>query len=189
MHVTSALTVAIDYNGRTMPDKRARIVVEVMGDGDIDDVLEIEGASFERTGSDGRLDGTRLREELARAWARLWVARSEPKGKARAFLVAWHVVDELHILDVATTPALRRRGFARALLEVVLRYARDRGVRHLLLEVRRSNVAAIKLYRAQGFWAMGVRPKYYPDGEDAVEMVLRLDERGAVVGSKDEIAI
>ncbi|CAN5170178.1 hypothetical protein BH09MYX1_BH09MYX1_08620 [soil metagenome] len=172
-----------------MPDKRAHIVVEVMGDDDVEEVLKIEGASFDRSVSAGRLDGARLREELARAWARLWVARVEPHGSIAAFLVAWHVADELHILDVATTPELRRRGFARGLLEVVMRYARDREVRHLLLEVRRSNVAAIKLYRAHGFWAMGVRPNYYPDGEDAVEMVLRLDERGTVVASKDEIAI
>jgi [ribosomal protein S18]-alanine N-acetyltransferase len=173
----------------TMAEKRARIVVEVMRDADVDDVLEIEGDAFERTGPGGRLDGSRLREELARAWARLWVARAEPRGPAAAFLVAWHVADELHILDVATRPALRRRGFARALLEVVLRYARENEVRHILLEVRRSNVAAIRLYRAHGFWAMGLRPKYYPDNEDAVEMVLRLDEKGRVVGSKDEIAI
>jgi ribosomal-protein-alanine N-acetyltransferase len=173
-----------------MAEKRARIVIEAMRPADIDDVLEIEAASFDRAhGGGGRLDGARLREELERAWARLWIARSEPKGKVTAFLVAWHVVDELHILDVATLPAQRRRGFARALLEVVMGYAREKDVRHILLEVRRSNVPAIKLYRAHGFWAMGLRPKYYPDGEDAVEMVLRFDEQGRVIGSKDEISI
>ena len=173
-----------------MADQRARIVVEPMRESDGPGVLEIESASFDRGGHDGgRLDEKRLHEELARTGAGLWVARPEPRGMVAAFLVAWHVADELHVLDVATHPELRRRGFARALLEVVLRYAREKEVRHLLLEVRRSNVAAIKLYRAHGFWAMGIRPKYYPDDEDAVEMVLRLDEQGRVVGSKDEIVI
>ena len=47
-------------------------------------------------------------------------------------------------------------------------------MKHVLLEVRRSNAAAIALYRALGFFAMGVRARYYPDDEDAVEMVLAL---------------
>ena len=48
-------------------------------------------------------------------------------------------------------------------------------MRHVLLEVRRSNAPAIALYRALGFFAMGVRARYYPDDEDAVEMVLAFD--------------
>ena len=53
-------------------------------------------------------------------------------------------------------------------------------MKHVLLEVRRSNAPAIALYRALGFFAMGVRARYYPDDEDAVEMVLALDlETGA----------
>jgi ribosomal-protein-alanine N-acetyltransferase len=63
-------------------------------------------------------------------------------------------------------------------------------VKHVLLEVRRSNGAAIALYRRVGFFAMGVRARYYPDDEDAVEMVLMLDpETGAVVAHGDEVRL
>jgi ribosomal-protein-alanine N-acetyltransferase len=56
--------------------------------------------------------------------------------------------------------------------------------------VRRSNAAAIALYRSVGFFAMGVRAKYYPDDEDAVEMVLLLDPAtGAVVAHDDEVRL
>jgi ribosomal-protein-alanine N-acetyltransferase len=69
-------------------------------------------------------------------------------------------------------------------------YGRRRRVRHVLLEVRRSNRPAIALYRRIGFFAMGVRARYYPDNEDAVEMVLSLDpETGAVVPHTDEVKL
>jgi ribosomal protein S18 acetylase RimI-like enzyme len=62
--------------------------------------------------------------------------------------------------------------------------------RHLLLEVRRSNGPAIALYRALGFFAMGVRARYYPDDEDAVEMVLAFDAvTGEVVPRSDEVRL
>ncbi len=135
------------------------------------------------------MDEGHLREELARPWARLWVARDED-GVPVAFLIAWHVADELHVLNVATRADQRRRGIARALLDRAVAYSRARAVKHVLLEVRRSNRAAIALYRAVGFFAMGVRARYYPDDEDAVEMVLMLDpETGSVVPHPDEVRL
>jgi ribosomal-protein-alanine N-acetyltransferase len=175
------------------------VIIERMTEGDVSDVLAIENAAFSDSQprlsdvgkSRGRLDATQLREELARPWARLWVARGKttaPKN-AVAFLLAWHVADELHILDVATHPELRRRGYGRALMQQSLAYAREHAIRHVLLEVRRSNTPAIRLYRDQGFFAMGIRKTYYQDGEDAVEMVLVLDERGEVEPRKDEVSV
>jgi len=108
-----------------------------------------------------------------------------------SILIAWHVADELHVLNVATAPLLRRRGIARALMEEALLYSSREHVRILLLEVRRSNRAAIKLYRGFGFTALGVRPAYYADNdEDALEMILALDpESGRVLPGRDEIRI
>jgi ribosomal-protein-alanine N-acetyltransferase len=135
------------------------------------------------------MDEGHLREELARPWSRLWVVREDDEVPV-AFLISWHVADELHVLNVATRADRRRRGIARALLDEALAYARTRAVKHVLLEVRRSNRAAIALYRAVGFFAMGVRARYYPDDEDAVEMVLLLDpETGSVVAHADEVRL
>ena len=45
----------------------------------------------------------------------------------------------------------------------------------MTLEVRRSNVGAIELYRGFDYRAVGVRPNYYVDeGEDAIVMVKEL---------------
>jgi ribosomal-protein-alanine N-acetyltransferase len=135
--------------------------------------------------------GFSVAEELERPWARVWSAAPAEGADPAAFLVAWHVADELHVLNVATTPALRRRGFARALMVEALAYAAAARVRIVLLEVRRSNGAAIKLYRGLGFTVLGVRPGYYADNdEDAIEMILGLDpESGRALPGRDEIRI
>lgn len=125
--------------------------------------------------------------ELARDWARLWVA--EPSsGTPSAFLLAWDVADELHLNLIATEPSRRRKGAARALMAELLRYAADQRKRVILLEVRRSNRPAIRLYRSHGFSAIRLRSAYYADGTDALEMVLSLDpETGEPRPAPDEI--
>jgi [ribosomal protein S18]-alanine N-acetyltransferase len=120
-------------------------------------------------------------DELERSWARVWVARAFDAGeeaKPVGFLVAWHVVDELHVLNVATSSDARRRGIGSRLVREALAYAAANGVRLVLLEVRRSNEAAIRLYEKHAFVVSGVRERYYSDNdEDALEMRLELAER------------
>ena len=113
-------------------------------------------------------------EELARDFSRVIVARGEA-GAIDAFIVYWIVRDELHILNVATTPAARRRGHAARLVEhAIAASLRSKCVR-VLLEVRRSNIAAIRLYRKYGFRPIGVRANYYAEEhEDALVMELAL---------------
>jgi ribosomal-protein-alanine N-acetyltransferase len=160
---------------------RTSVRIDAMTESDVRAVSDIAGPT--------RMDEEQLRAELARPWSRLWVAR-EPGTGTVAFAITWHVADELHLLNVATRADRQRRGFARALMERVIGYAREKRVKHVLLEVRRSNRAAIALYRVVGFFAMGVRRRYYPDDEDAVEMVLMLDpETGEVVAHRDEVRI
>jgi ribosomal-protein-alanine N-acetyltransferase len=171
----------------------APFVIDPMKEGDIREVAAMEGPT--------RMDEAQVRAELERPWARIWVARETEPGSAgkRAspardeiigYLVAWHVADELHVMNVATRADRRRRGIGRALVDAAVAYARARRVRHALLEVRRSNRPAISLYRSVGFFAMGVRTRYYADDEDAVEMVLLFDPTtGDIVAHADEIRL
>jgi ribosomal-protein-alanine N-acetyltransferase len=116
-----------------------------------------------------------LRSELARDIALPWVIRDH-SGLIVGFLLAWSVADELHLLELASHPEHRRRGFGRALLEALILHARQQQKRLLLLEVRRSNRAAIALYESSGFRHTGVRRGYYSDtGEDALEMRITFD--------------
>lgn len=96
-------------------------------------------------------------------------------GRELAGLMVWQKIAdeaELHLID--TAPALRRRGVASLLLQHLFAQAAAQGVRRIVLEVRRSNLAAQTLYRRHGFSECGRRPDYYPlpDGgrEDAVLM-------------------
>ena len=107
-------------------------------------------------------------KELRLAEARLWVAKD--RARSVGFLAARRVVDEVHVLSVAVDPAQRRRGVARALLDAVLCDETASGARSALLEVRASNLAACAFYARTGFVAVGRRPRYYANGEDALLM-------------------
>ena len=164
-----------------------RVVIEPMRPGDIPDVLAITSAAAARGEQDAQLTVQRLQEELARPWTHLWFARAEERPAG--FLLSWHVADELHVLDVGTHAELRRRGIGRALMDRAIAFAQEARCAHVLLEVRRSN-PAIHLYRACGFHALAIRFKYYPDDEDAIEMMLPFDPTSrAVVARKDEVAL
>lgn len=130
-------------------------------------------------------------KESARAWGTLTVARPTPGSEAVAVLLTWSVADELHVINVATHPEFRRRGAARALLSVALERASHDRVRLVLLEVRRSNLAAIELYRSLGFSTHTVRRGYYADNsEDAIEMKLGFDPNsGQILPGHDDEAL
>lgn len=88
-----------------------------------------------------------------------------------AYVITYLVIDEVHILILATAAAFRRRGIAQILLRCLLEYLKRQGVVQAYLEVRHSNQAAIQLYAKLGFKIQGIRKNYYQYGnEDAVVM-------------------
>ncbi|MEX2503493.1 MAG: ribosomal protein S18-alanine N-acetyltransferase [Egicoccus sp.] len=91
-------------------------------------------------------------------------------GDVAGFAMALVQLDEAHVLDIAVAEHQRRRGVGRLLLTVLLDRVRERGAVGVTLEVRKSNAAALALYRRLGFTVEGERPRYYPDGEDALLM-------------------
>ena len=82
----------------------------------------------------------------------------------------WVVDGQVQILKVGVDPAQRRRGIARELLARMAADARDLGAATCSLEVRAGNAGARAFYEALGFHALGTRPRYYSDGEDALIM-------------------
>ena len=80
-------------------------------------------------------------------------------------------VDAWHVMNVAVALAYRRRGIASALLERLFTVTETDPRRGYTLEVRVSNLGAIRLYERLGFEARGVRRGYYTDNrEDALIM-------------------
>lgn len=134
---------------------------------DLPRLADIERACF------GRADAEDiLAAELSRAWSRVWV---DDRGiELAGFVNLWRVADEVEVLFVATAPLWRRQGVARRLLSRVLDESRAEGATRALLEVRRSNLAAVALYEALRFEVVGERRRYYDDGEDALLMAVTL---------------
>ena len=98
-------------------------------------------------------------------------------GRLGGYCLMSIAAGEAHILNVCTAPELHGRGLGRQLLHALLRVARARRVDRVFLEVRPSNIAAIRLYDAEGFNEIGRRPRYYParnGREDALVMALEL---------------
>ena len=104
---------------------------------------------------------------------RVWIARVA-EGIPVAFLHLWEVADELEIHDLAVSPEWRRRGIGRALVSEARSFGLARGKRSMVLEVRKSNLAARTLYASLGFLPVHTRRAYYADGEDAIVMQLDL---------------
>lgn len=97
------------------------------------------------------------------------------------YLVWMAALDEAHLLNIALSPARQGRGLGHWMMKSFIAQTRARGFSKILLEVRPSNHAAIRLYRFLGFRKIGQRKGYYPQSadsskerEDAIVMQLAL---------------
>jgi ribosomal-protein-alanine acetyltransferase len=140
------------------------VVVRAASAGDVGAVREIEQASFTDPWSASSfrslVDDPRVR----------FVVAAE-RGRVLGYAVAWFVLDEGELANVAVAPAARGRGIGAALLDEVLAEARRRGAAALFLEVRASNASARALYLRRGFAEVARRRRYYRlPVEDAVVM-------------------
>jgi ribosomal-protein-alanine N-acetyltransferase len=132
---------------------------------DLDAIDEIERHSFPIPWPRATFEA-----ELTRPHARLVVER-EPRAII-GFCNYWILIDELHILAIATHPDRRRAGTGGRLLAHAIAEAVAAGCTRATLEVRRGNAPAIALYQRAGFRGVHVRPRYYQDnGEDALIML------------------
>ncbi len=148
-----------------MPEARG-FSIDPMRREDVDRVLDIEREVFPVPWSRRAF----LNEVEDRATSIARVARRN--DRVIGYAIAWKVVDELHIGNLAVAPSERRRGTGRAILEHVLNEANDLGLQYATLEVRVSNLAAIALYEGCGFRPIAFRRGFYPDnGEDALVML------------------
>jgi ribosomal-protein-alanine N-acetyltransferase len=71
------------------------------------------------------------------------------------------------IASIAVHPDQRRKGFGTQLLNAC---EHELDTARLRLSLRRSNLAALRLYRQQGYVQVNIWPKYYRNGEDAIVM-------------------
>lgn len=85
------------------------------------------------------------------------------RGVMIGYVVWMQVVDEVHLLNIALSPARQGRGLGAWMMRQLMAWVRELAIDQILLEVRPSNTAAIRLYRKLGFQEIGLRKGYYPN--------------------------
>lgn len=138
---------------------------------DLQQVLAIEWVSYPNPWT-----REMFAEELDNRLCHIFVKREE-EGEARTvlgYVCFWLFLGEMHLLNLSVHPDHRRQGVGRRLLVHALDFSSARGAKVGFLEVRKSNRGARTMYEQYGFSEIGVRPRYYEDGEDAVVMLLEI---------------
>jgi len=131
---------------------------------DLSAIEEIERGSYDTPWSRSMFAG-----ELAKPGSVCLGAFEEEQ--LAGYLITSRYVDAWHVMNIAVGPQHRRRGIATGLLEKLFELAGDDQERGFTLEVRVSNIGAIKLYERLGFRGRGIRRGYYTDNrEDALIM-------------------
>jgi len=158
--------------------------VERATEADLEALLDLERRSFSHpwTARD-------LSEILA--WGsplvlrRPWMA-SDPTRGVVGCCVFRVITDEMEVFSLAIDPPYRGSGLGRRLLEAAMRVGILQGAGRVFLEVRRSNLTALRLYDSLGFKTISIREDYYVEPrEDAVVLEKTL-ESGRVAHSNHE---
>ena len=148
----------------TCQDK-AKIRVRIAKSSDLDDIYELDVQTFAMPWSKEALSYDILENDNA------FVIVAEYEGEFAGYADIWTVLDEADLNSIAVRVDFRRKGIGDAIMLAMIEMLSTSGVATINLEVRVSNMPAIKLYKKYGFNECGVRPGYYLDnGEDALIM-------------------
>lgn len=152
------------------------VTARFMGKKDINEVLRIERNSFRAPWTE-----TAFLNELQNKYARYFVILYQ--GKVIGYAGMWLFAGESHVTTIAVDPDYRSCGYGRMLMNILIDFSREQGVDTMILEVRVSNIHAIKLYTSLGFRKIGIRKNYYSETrEDAIVMLLHLQGRNSCEG-------
>jgi ribosomal-protein-alanine N-acetyltransferase len=147
-----------------------------MTDADLDEVAIVEREAYE-------FPWTRTNFEDSLRNGYFGVCMRHVTGMLIGYCVLMPVVDEMHLLNLCVAPRAQRTGAALALLREAARISRGKGLSGILLEVRPSNLRAVRLYERFGFITIGRRKNYYPARhrarEDALVMRFTFPKEGA----------
>jgi ribosomal protein S18 acetylase RimI-like enzyme len=96
------------------------------------------------------------------------------RGTLTGFAIMEFGDERAHLMLLAVRPSHRRLGIGERLLEWLLESARCAGMASIHLELRTSNEAARRFYRAMSFHETVLVPGYYRSGEGRKEGALRM---------------
>ncbi len=135
-----------------------------MADADLPQVMAIEELCHAFPWTEG------IFGDCLRVGYHCWVI--EQAGEIIGYGIISTGAEEAHVLNVSVRPDRRRQGAGEAMMNMLTVQARAKGAHSLYLEVRPSNVGAMRLYEKLMFNEIGRRKDYYPAAgngrEDAI---------------------
>ena len=135
---------------------------------DIDAIVRVENACFSTPWS---IDA--IKHEICENKLADFMIACDEENNIIGYIGIWTLLNECQINKIAVIPEKRKNGIGKTILNHVLEFTRDIGVKNWYLDVRESNTAAQALYRSAGFSSVGTRKNYYINPvEDAVLMNL-----------------
>ncbi|MDY4743583.1 MAG: ribosomal protein S18-alanine N-acetyltransferase [Lachnospira sp.] len=100
----------------------------------------------------------------------------EMNGQIAGYCGLWTVLGEGNITNMAVSGGFRRLGIAETLMKEMEKRGMSKNVVTYFLEVRKSNEAAVNLYKKMGYVQIGVRKNFYEKPvEDALVMSKTID--------------
>ena len=143
-----------------------KIQISEMTKDDIENVIQIEEEAYGKH----HWAKSSFYDEMSNNLARYYTAKTL-NGEIVGYAGAWHIIDEGHITTIAVKKEFLRNHIGEAIIQRIIEDCYKQGIKYLTLEVRVSNIAAIKLYEKYGFQSLGTRKGYYQDNnEDALIM-------------------
>ena len=82
--------------------------------------------------------------------------------------ISFSYIFDIEIESVIVKSSYQRQGIGTLLLKYVFNFSKENKINNVFLEVRKSNLAAISLYKKMGFKIISIRKKYYENTEDAL---------------------
>ena len=149
---------------------------------DMPEVLQIEKDSFEFPWSEEDfLRCLRQRNCIGMV--------AEQNERVIGFMIYELHKDQLHVLNFAVAPQLRRREVGTQMVEKLIAKLADRRRRRIVLEVRETNLAAQMFFKNLGFRAISLLRDFYEDTvEDAYVMHYRCEEERDVIEPTNRIS-
>jgi ribosomal-protein-alanine N-acetyltransferase len=110
-----------------------------------------------------------LTDELAHDISYFYVAEDILTHRMAGYIIFWIIEDLLELHKIVTKGNYQRKGIGKKLFLFMLEMAKQKKVKEIFLEVRKSNTAAIEFYESFHFELAGIRKAYYQDPvEDAL---------------------
>lgn len=145
------------------------MIVRNMTADDVAEVAKIERACFSQPWSERAFF-----EELDNPYGVTLVADID--GKIGGFLNVRDVMGEIFINNIAVSEEFRRQGAGRELLCQLEKRKFD----FITLEVRESNLGAIKLYESCGYEKVGMRKNFYEKPCENAVLMTKFSKKGEI---------